>query len=174
VKTTPVYALPYPESSDHTRTWEYWQALADRLEAVLPNIDASVAQFSARPTAAVTTNPAGAIPLTATLNRGGFGITAAGVTVPFKGVYSLNWRAAAGATAASQICTIRIDAPGRNLAWGQLLCNPGVNGKVDVSAVAELNAGELLVPYAQFPGDLHGVSAGFILSAFTGVLEART
>jgi hypothetical protein len=32
---TAVYALPYPQSGDHTRTWEHWQALADAVDALL-------------------------------------------------------------------------------------------------------------------------------------------
>jgi hypothetical protein len=35
MKSTPIYALPYPEAPDHTRTWEYWQGLAERMETVL-------------------------------------------------------------------------------------------------------------------------------------------
>lgn len=37
MKTTTNYALPYPESGDHTRTWEYWQGLADAVDALLYN-----------------------------------------------------------------------------------------------------------------------------------------
>ncbi len=175
MKTTPIYALPYPESQDHTRTWEYWQALADRLEAVLPGIDASIAQFSARPSSTPINNWGGPIAVTPVFNRGGFAFAAAGVTVPYKGVYSFNWRVGAGATAANQLCTIQINAPGRNLAWGQLMCQPGINTNVQVHAVAELNAGDLVVPYSSFVGDVHGTQpSGAVLTAFTGVLEART
>jgi hypothetical protein len=35
MKATANYALPYPESGDHTRTWEYWQGLADATDALL-------------------------------------------------------------------------------------------------------------------------------------------
>ena len=35
MKTTTNYALPYPESGDHTRTWEHWQGLADAVDALL-------------------------------------------------------------------------------------------------------------------------------------------
>jgi hypothetical protein len=42
MKTTPTYALPYPESGDHTRTWEYWQGLADAVDTLLANRFVSV------------------------------------------------------------------------------------------------------------------------------------
>lgn len=32
MKTTPIYGWPYPESADHTRTWEYWQNLANAID----------------------------------------------------------------------------------------------------------------------------------------------
>lgn len=32
MKTTPNRKLPYPEPGDHTRTWEYWQGLAEKLD----------------------------------------------------------------------------------------------------------------------------------------------
>ena len=35
MKTTTNYALPYPESGDHTRTWEYWQGLAESVDTLL-------------------------------------------------------------------------------------------------------------------------------------------
>lgn len=33
--STPVYGWPYPESGDHTRTWEYWANLAAAIEATV-------------------------------------------------------------------------------------------------------------------------------------------
>jgi hypothetical protein len=35
---TPAWQIPYPESPDHTRTWEYWQAIAQRVDACLTQI----------------------------------------------------------------------------------------------------------------------------------------
>jgi hypothetical protein len=35
MKSTVPDGLPYPESGDHTRTWEHWQAIADRLQTLL-------------------------------------------------------------------------------------------------------------------------------------------
>lgn len=35
MKTTPILNIPYPEPGDNTRTWEYWQAQAERIEAIL-------------------------------------------------------------------------------------------------------------------------------------------
>lgn len=34
-KKTPIYQLPYPEPGDDTRTWIYWQQLAEATEAAL-------------------------------------------------------------------------------------------------------------------------------------------
>ncbi|MFI6326578.1 hypothetical protein ACIBG8_54280 [Nonomuraea sp. NPDC050556] len=34
-KVTPNFKLPYPESSDESKTWQYWQSLAERLDTVL-------------------------------------------------------------------------------------------------------------------------------------------
>lgn len=47
-KATANYGFPYPEPGDHTRTWEYWQALAEAIDAklaggfVVPNGDVVV------------------------------------------------------------------------------------------------------------------------------------
>lgn len=35
MKATTNFALPYPESGDHTRTWEYWQGLAEAVDSLL-------------------------------------------------------------------------------------------------------------------------------------------
>jgi hypothetical protein len=35
MRTTTNYALSYPESVDHTRTWEYWQSIATQVDALL-------------------------------------------------------------------------------------------------------------------------------------------
>lgn len=35
MKTTPYYGFAYPESGDHTRTWEYWQSQVEAIEAKL-------------------------------------------------------------------------------------------------------------------------------------------
>lgn len=35
MRTTTNFALPYPESADHTRTWEYWQGLAEAVDSLL-------------------------------------------------------------------------------------------------------------------------------------------
>ena len=49
---TPIFNLPYPESGDHTRTWEYWQGLAFAIEnALAPLIAGQLA-----PIAPATTN----------------------------------------------------------------------------------------------------------------------
>jgi hypothetical protein len=34
MKTTPNLAIPYPEPGDSTRTWEYWQGMAERIDAI--------------------------------------------------------------------------------------------------------------------------------------------
>ena len=39
---TSPWNLPYPGPSDHTRTWEYWQALADATNTALSTIDNKV------------------------------------------------------------------------------------------------------------------------------------
>ncbi len=35
MKSTTNFLLPYPESGDHTRTWEYWQGLAEAVDTLL-------------------------------------------------------------------------------------------------------------------------------------------
>lgn len=35
MKTTTTYGISYPESGDHTRTWEYWQSLATKVDDLL-------------------------------------------------------------------------------------------------------------------------------------------
>lgn len=35
IRNTPNYGLTYPESGDHTRTWEYWQAIAVAVDTLL-------------------------------------------------------------------------------------------------------------------------------------------
>jgi len=35
MKTTTTYAISYPEAGDHTRTWEYWQAIATKVDDLL-------------------------------------------------------------------------------------------------------------------------------------------
>lgn len=35
MRTTPVWEIPFPEPEEHTRTWELWQAQAERLEELL-------------------------------------------------------------------------------------------------------------------------------------------
>jgi hypothetical protein len=35
MKNTPVFGLSYPEQGNHSRTWEYWQSLAEQTEALL-------------------------------------------------------------------------------------------------------------------------------------------
>lgn len=35
---TPTWQIPYPESGDHTRTWEYWQGIAARVDACLSQV----------------------------------------------------------------------------------------------------------------------------------------
>jgi hypothetical protein len=38
MKQTTAWQIPYPESPDHTRTWEYWQAIAERVDTCLTTI----------------------------------------------------------------------------------------------------------------------------------------
>jgi hypothetical protein len=38
MKQTTTWQIPYPESPDHTRTWEYWQAIADRVDTCLTTL----------------------------------------------------------------------------------------------------------------------------------------
>lgn len=52
MKSTANFALPYPESSDHTRTWEYWQGLADAVDTLLKT---KFVQFGADGSIKVTT-----------------------------------------------------------------------------------------------------------------------
>lgn len=33
-QTTPVVGIPYPEATDHTRTWEWWQGIAEQIDTV--------------------------------------------------------------------------------------------------------------------------------------------
>jgi hypothetical protein len=35
MKTTTTYGISYPESPDHTRTWEYWQEVATKVDSLL-------------------------------------------------------------------------------------------------------------------------------------------
>lgn len=35
MRTTTNFALPYPESGEHTRTWEFWQGLAEAVDTLL-------------------------------------------------------------------------------------------------------------------------------------------
>jgi hypothetical protein len=35
IKATPNFGLTYPESGDHTRTWEYWQTTAEQVDTLL-------------------------------------------------------------------------------------------------------------------------------------------
>ena len=35
---TPTWQIPYPESGEHTRTWEFWQAIAQRVDACLTTL----------------------------------------------------------------------------------------------------------------------------------------
>lgn len=35
MKATTNFALPYPDPGDHTRTWEYWQGLAQAVDTLL-------------------------------------------------------------------------------------------------------------------------------------------
>jgi|SRR5215510_5379247 len=35
MKTTTSYAISYPEAGDHTRTWEYWQSIATKVDDLL-------------------------------------------------------------------------------------------------------------------------------------------
>lgn len=35
MRNTTNFALPYPESGDHTRTWEFWQGLAEAVDTLL-------------------------------------------------------------------------------------------------------------------------------------------
>ena len=34
MKNTTAWQIPYPESGDHTRTWEYWQGIADKVDQI--------------------------------------------------------------------------------------------------------------------------------------------
>lgn len=34
MKTSPVMQVPYPEATDGTNTWEYWQAIAERIDGI--------------------------------------------------------------------------------------------------------------------------------------------
>jgi hypothetical protein len=51
IKTTPNFGLSYPESGDHTRTWEYWQTLATQVDTLLKD---KFVQYSASGQIAVT------------------------------------------------------------------------------------------------------------------------
>lgn len=39
MRNTTTWQIPYPESPDHTRTWEYWQAIAERVDACLTQVN---------------------------------------------------------------------------------------------------------------------------------------
>lgn len=56
MKTTPNYGWPYPESGDHTRTWEYWQNLATAADASVKTIDTRTADSGNKD--AITFTPA--------------------------------------------------------------------------------------------------------------------
>jgi hypothetical protein len=43
MKTTPNYGWSWPESGDHTRTWEYWQSLATQVDTTLKGVDVNAA-----------------------------------------------------------------------------------------------------------------------------------
>lgn len=38
IRTTPTWGLPYPDSAEHTRTWEFWQALAEAVDTKLTTV----------------------------------------------------------------------------------------------------------------------------------------
>jgi len=48
MKTTPIYGWPYPDSADHTRTWEYWQSLALAIEPTVKANANSIAALTAK------------------------------------------------------------------------------------------------------------------------------
>lgn len=112
MKYTPNLALPYPEPSDNTQTWVYWQQLAERLDLVCPKYacGAAPANFSnVAYAAAVITYPVGLfavapyVAATLVVQTTYFGTvvtgTAAGVTVGVRhykdtlstGVVTVQW-----------------------------------------------------------------------------------
>lgn len=42
MRTTPIMAIPYPEPSDNTQTWLYWQGMAERLDQIVPKYAAGL------------------------------------------------------------------------------------------------------------------------------------
>lgn len=42
MRQTTTWQIPYPESPDHTRTWEYWQAIAERADACLTTVQNAI------------------------------------------------------------------------------------------------------------------------------------
>lgn len=90
MKTTPVYQLPYPESGDHTRTWEYWQALAEKVEAALSGKLAEAITIDTNAPLPLTNNWANIQFNTITYNTLGATVAAGVITIPTPGLYLIS------------------------------------------------------------------------------------
>lgn len=158
MRTTTNYALPYPESGDHTRTWEYWQGLADAVDAVLATGRFNKPYAFAAGIAAKMTGPlANALVVCdqVSTNKGPFTVNASGVTIPVKGVYAIRFQAmvASGSDQSLQLW-IKTQA-GTGLAYGARRVAGNANAVESAGrGVVQLNAGDVVQCYISYPGDV--------------------
>lgn len=158
MRSTTNYALPYPESPDHTRTWEYWQGLAEAVDALLNGARFNKpCIFAGHPANTVIgANNTVIVCDQVTVNKGGWTSSAAGVTVPVKGIYALRFRVLGAHTAAGQ-CQLWVKtAAGAGLAYGADSISSATNETVEAAAPAvNLNAGDVIKPYVTYAGTVY-------------------
>ena len=163
MKSTTNYALPYPESGDHTRTWEYWQGLADAVDQVLAAAKLGKPYAFAAALAAKITGPVTNVKVPCdqvSTNKGPFTVNATGVTIPIKGIYAIRFQAMmAGSADGSAQLWIKT-AAGAGLAYGARRI-PGFANSVETAArgAVTLNAGDVIQCYASYTGDIFASEA---------------
>lgn len=107
MKTTPNFGLPYPENTDNSTTWEYWQQLATALDTLLATYMGPRIQFDDTASVATTSGTVKILPFANTefeVPASGWRVATEGggttVLVPADGLYMV-WASATWQTVTS-------------------------------------------------------------------------